>query len=663
MIGAAMGRRNPEGWRYFVKTDRTVKPHVIRVFRHGAPRGEPKYRDFYFESKTDAMAATKHLRDMFGDWSPTMSLGDWLASWLERRRVTRALAPGTVATYAGHIEHDIKGFAIADVAIEDLNEQHVARWQEELIRRHKLSPTGQPMSETISPSTARSALRMLRTALRGAKVEGLLKRENPAVVAEAPPVRKYRKPNLMDSEIRRLFSALMADEERALWWTHIVLGRRRGEILAIRLDDVNALDRVIEMEYSMSKGNRNFVLGAGKSHEPRAPVPTYLLELFDGQIERRAALRLAVGERWTETPFLFTTRLGTPMDPNKVSRRFQEIRRSAKVPYLRLHDLRGYCASTLLDLTTDLRLVQAVIGWSTLEMAGEYSNVPMTRRAALGEQLEQRMRSYLTDGGVSSVRNGVSEPSLARDTAPVAPQSNGDGTTDHAGFDQTTSDFGVRGSVVPQSVPDLLGWYLVQPQFPEVSSGTAGCPMMGCQGECQAALPPPYQRTRILLVIQTHPILGPALRAVEGAEADPLVRKQVRVGVARYLWWCAAHRLDPTFADERQLAFAFEAGPDSVSYRRQLRSYARRFVEEVIEHARPREARDGSAIGVRHRPTRSSAKAPAPPTKVVTVGRAGPPARQASRCRAGGSRRSASQPDPETAAPSAPVRRRGTPAR
>jgi integrase len=621
-----MGRINQEGWRYFQKPDGRKKSHVIRVYRRNAPRGRPTYRDFYYETMTDAMSHTKHLVDMYGEWRPKMLLGDYLPSWLERRKTDHDLAPNTVAKYTGHIEHDINGFAIAGVAVEDIKIRHVTTWQRDLKSRPKLTSTGQSTSETISAITRRSALRMLRTALRDAKIEGLLARENPAVVATAPTVEPYHKPDLMDSEIGRLFRALMSDEDAALWWTFVNLGRRRGEVLAIRLQGFNPSDRVVEMEHSLTRGNKTAVLSKGKSHEPRAPVPVYLVELLEGQVERRAAMRLAAGDRWTDTPFLFTTKVGTPMDPNKVSRRFQEIRRGAAVPYLRLHDLRTYCATLLLELTTDLRQVQAFIGWSTIEMAADYSRVSMERRAALGEMLSAKTRSYL-DGGTltSGVTNDVRHPDDSRPAAAHIADSNGDQPANQSTFEEGTRDFGVRGSIVPQSVSDLITWFQVPSPVPESSSDTASCPIMGCQGECQAKLPPPYQRTKILLAIQTHPILGPALRAVERAEADPLVRKQLRVGIARYLWWCVAHGVEPTLADERQLAFAFEIGPDSVSYRRQLRSYARRFVEEIIEQARPREARDGSAIGVRHRPTRSKVKPSNAKRSTVVVHETGQP--------------------------------------
>jgi integrase len=601
-----MGRRNPDGWHYFLRTDRTAKAHAIRVYRRSAPAGQPKYRDFYFSTKGEALAKAKGLRDRYGNWRQSMPLEAFLRNWLETKT---DLAPGTQKKYAGHINQDLAPFPIALVPVEDLTTPMVNTWLRSLKGRRRRTGEGRVLDETISPTTQRGALYLLRNALRDGKIGGLLAGENPATAVRGPHIETFRPPRLMDSELRRLFTALLDDDDAPLWWTLAVLGRRVGEVLGVQIPDFNRIDRVIEMNCSLNQGNRAYRTSRGKPHEPRGFVPPYVAQLLELQLERREAMRLAMGDRWIDTPFLFTTSVGTPRDPSAVDRRFQRVRRAANLPYLRLHDLRGYCATLALEETADLRMVQQYIGWASLDMAAHYVRVRMQRLAELGTSVEQRTRAFVDDDRQpSGVSSGVGHLLDTPETDGTKPDLNGRGAETSAAIEPGTGGSTIPGSFVPVVASDLVGSYRVPGPIPEVSSDTTPCPMMGCQARCQAALPPPYQRTKILLSTQTHPILGPALRAVERAEPSPLVRKQVRVGIARYLWWCAAHQLDPTFADERHLGFAFEAGSDSVSYRRQLRSYARRFVQEIIEQARPRHARDGSAIGVRHRPSRSTAK-------------------------------------------------------
>jgi integrase len=60
--------------------------------------------------------------------------------------------------------------------------------------------------------------------------------------------------------------------------------------------------------------------------------------------------RVAAGERWTDTGFVFTTRRGEPLSPYSVTKQWSTIRVKAGVPSLRFHDLRHTAVSLLLAL-------------------------------------------------------------------------------------------------------------------------------------------------------------------------------------------------------------------------------------------------------------------------------------------------------------------------
>jgi len=65
---------------------------------------------------------------------------------------------------------------------------------------------------------------------------------------------------------------------------------------------------------------------------------------------------------------VFTTALGTPLEPRNVNRRFDELREEAGLPWLRLHDLRHRCATFLLGSGLEPRTVMEILGHSTIRL-------------------------------------------------------------------------------------------------------------------------------------------------------------------------------------------------------------------------------------------------------------------------------------------------------
>ncbi|MGL5857275.1 MAG: tyrosine-type recombinase/integrase [Angustibacter sp.] len=84
---------------------------------------------------------------------------------------------------------------------------------------------------------------------------------------------------------------------------------------------------------------------------------------------------------------VFTTVVGTPVDPNNFSRTFARWCRQAGVPKVRLHDLRHTCVSLLLTLGVNPRVVMEIVGHSALEMTmNVYAHVAVgDQRAALNQ--------------------------------------------------------------------------------------------------------------------------------------------------------------------------------------------------------------------------------------------------------------------------------------
>ena len=59
---------------------------------------------------------------------------------------------------------------------------------------------------------------------------------------------------------------------------------------------------------------------------------------------------------------MFASSIGTPTEPRNGNRRWDELRRKAGLPWLRLHDLRHGCATFLLAENVPARVIMEVLG-------------------------------------------------------------------------------------------------------------------------------------------------------------------------------------------------------------------------------------------------------------------------------------------------------------
>jgi integrase len=99
---------------------------------------------------------------------------------------------------------------------------------------------------------------------------------------------------------------------------------------------------------------------------------------------RQEEERKLAGSRWKDTDFVFTTGIGTPLEPRNLERAFAEIVRTAQVPHIRIHDLRHTAATLLLAQGVHPRVVMELLGHSGIAITmNTYSHVvPALRKEA-----------------------------------------------------------------------------------------------------------------------------------------------------------------------------------------------------------------------------------------------------------------------------------------
>ena len=201
----------------------------------------------------------------------------------------------------------------------------------------------------LSATTVKHINATLRAALSQAQRWQLV-HQNAAKLIAVPRSIRYQAKCLTPAQAKQLLQSLVGQRHEALFTIALTMGLRRGEILALRWCDVDLENAKLEVRHSLER-----VKGEGlRLSEPKSSkairelrIPQICLSSLASHKMVQEKQREWAGSKWHEGDFVFTTSVGTPVHPDDLSREFPTALEAAKLPRVRLHDLRHSCASLL----------------------------------------------------------------------------------------------------------------------------------------------------------------------------------------------------------------------------------------------------------------------------------------------------------------------------
>ncbi|HWG27198.1 tyrosine-type recombinase/integrase, partial [Actinospica sp.] len=108
---------------------------------------------------------------------------------------------------------------------------------------------------------------------------------------------------------------------------------------------------------------------------------------------KQKKLREVAGELWEDNDLCFPNSLGKPLEVHDDWGDWKWLCKAAGVRDARLHDARHTAATLLLEQGVDIRVVQEVLGHSTLTMTKKYTHVT----SRLAKEAAARMSLALWD--------------------------------------------------------------------------------------------------------------------------------------------------------------------------------------------------------------------------------------------------------------------------
>ncbi len=209
----------------------------------------------------------------------------------------------------------------------------------------------------------------LRAALEDAVREELLDRNVAKLVRVPRPAKVEREPLTVD-EVKTLLRHTREHRLHALIGVLALLGLRRSEALGLTWADVDLDAGWLQVRRGLQRIDGQLVSMPTKTLRSRRtiPLPGMVVDLLTRHRDAQEKERVQLAEKWPDLGFVFTTPIGTPVDPRNCTRIVQNACRDAGVRVVRLHDLRHGCVSVLLALGVPPRTAMEIAGHSTIEM-------------------------------------------------------------------------------------------------------------------------------------------------------------------------------------------------------------------------------------------------------------------------------------------------------
>jgi integrase len=247
------------------------------------------------------------------------------------------------------------------------------------------------LTKGLSRRSVEQTHTVLHRALRQAVLWGLMLR-NPTEAVTVPRPARREMHTLTEEEVGRLFRASQGHRLHALWVLLATTGLRLGEALGLLWSDIDvAHGRLVVNRALQRQPGVGYVFVEPKTARSRRTVylaagtVTALMEHRRRQVEDQ----LAAGPDWNNTGLVFASPVGRPVDGTWTTKWFHRALDQGGLPRIRIHDLRHTAATHLLNRGVHPKVVQELLGHSTISLTLDtYSHVAPALHAEVAAHMQ-----------------------------------------------------------------------------------------------------------------------------------------------------------------------------------------------------------------------------------------------------------------------------------
>lgn len=326
-----------------------------------------KRKWFYGKTKREAQAKLNEAR-LFRQQGklvaePSQTVAQYLTNWLNDQ-VKNSRRPTTYDSYARNVSRAQP--YIGRIKLDALKPAHLQHCY------------GKLLESGLSPRSVEQVHGVLRIALRQAVKLELL-HATPTAAATPPRSHRREMSPLDIEEIQTLFATISDDPLQALWVLLITTGLRIGEAAGLTWADIDMSEGTVSIRRAAQRQKgKGMVMVEPKTSKSRrminlAPGTIATLQLH---LDKQRTLTSLNDQEWTEDFMVFQSPNGNAVDPRYVRDALHRALSRAGLPLIRVHDLRHTAATYLLSIGTHPKVVQELLGHSSISLTLDtYSHV------------------------------------------------------------------------------------------------------------------------------------------------------------------------------------------------------------------------------------------------------------------------------------------------
>lgn len=174
-------------------------------------------------------------------------------------------------------------------------------------------------------------------------------------------------------------------------------GMRKSEILGIKRMDIDFKNAKLSVKQSVEE-TKEHGLRLSRLKTPSAyrivALDAHCISILKNQIDRNNEYKDLFEERYNDYGLIFCKENGDLIRPTNVNKKFRQLIKLAKVPYIRIHDLRHTHATLLMELNTNPKIVADRLGHASVQVTLDtYSHSSLSMQSNVVELFAKKINS------------------------------------------------------------------------------------------------------------------------------------------------------------------------------------------------------------------------------------------------------------------------------
>ena len=221
-------------------------------------------------------------------------------------------------------------------------------------------------------------------------------------MADLPRIKRREAKIITREQAQRLIAAAKGTQLETIVILAITTGMRHGEIIGLSWHDINVEEHYLSVRRTVTRlsGVKDRFAGRFEVTSPKTEggqrtimLASVVMQAMKEQQVRQEAARLKAGEKWQEHGLVFCNTYGSYLNPDALLAQFHRLLEKVGLPRMRLHDLRHSAATILLGKGTHPKLVQELLGHSSIDITMDiYSHVIPTMQRDLMEKWDDFLK-------------------------------------------------------------------------------------------------------------------------------------------------------------------------------------------------------------------------------------------------------------------------------